>query len=31
MLKMEQYKVGLISGISLLILVLTNSYIKSEF
>ncbi|PGF05660.1 hypothetical protein COM59_28820 [Bacillus pseudomycoides] len=31
MLKIEQNKVGLISGISLLILVLTNSSIKSDF
>lgn len=31
MLKIEQNKVGLISGISLLILVLTNSFIKSDF
>ena len=31
MLKMEQNKVGLISGIRLLILVLTNSFIKSDF
>lgn len=31
MLKIEQNKVRLISGISLLILVLTNSFIKSDF
>ncbi|HFJ9466947.1 TPA: hypothetical protein ACGW7V_006382 [Bacillus cereus] len=31
MLKIEQNKVGLISGISLLILILTNSFIKSDF
>ncbi|KIV69635.1 hypothetical protein SZ39_4307 [Bacillus mycoides] len=31
MLKIEQNKVSLISGISLLILVLTNSFIKSDF
>ncbi|MED1512226.1 hypothetical protein [Bacillus proteolyticus] len=30
MLKIEQNKVSLISGISLLILVLTNSFIKSD-
>ncbi|PFI96628.1 hypothetical protein COI88_28290 [Bacillus cereus] len=30
MLKIDQNKVGLISGISLLILVLTNSFIKSD-
>ncbi|CAI8905092.1 MULTISPECIES: hypothetical protein [Bacillus] len=30
MLKIEQNKVRLISGISLLILVLTNSFIKSD-
>ncbi|PQZ45964.1 hypothetical protein CQZ94_29460 [Bacillus sp. MYb209] len=31
MLKIDQNKVGLISGISLLILVLINSFIKSDF
>lgn len=31
MLKIEQNKVSLISGISLLILALTNSFIKSDF
>ncbi|PEE36671.1 hypothetical protein [Bacillus pseudomycoides] len=31
MLKIEQNKVSLISGISLLILVLTNSFIKIDF
>ncbi|HDR7495190.1 MULTISPECIES: hypothetical protein [Bacillus cereus group] len=31
MLKIEQNKVRLISGISLLILVLNNSFIKSDF
>lgn len=31
MLKIEQNKVRLISGSSLLILVLTNSFIKSDF
>jgi hypothetical protein len=31
MLKIEQNKVRLISGTSLLILVLTNSFIKSDF
>ncbi|MEC5240693.1 hypothetical protein [Bacillus mycoides] len=31
MLKVVQNKVGLISGISLLILVLTNSFIKNDF
>ncbi|MGG6409292.1 hypothetical protein CN544_24165 [Bacillus toyonensis] len=31
MLKIDKNKVGLISGISLLILVLTNSFIKSDF
>ncbi|PEC19918.1 hypothetical protein [Bacillus cereus] len=31
MLKIEQNKVRLISGISLLILVSTNSFIKSDF
>ncbi|MBO1582531.1 hypothetical protein [Bacillus sp. XF8] len=31
MLKVEQNKVGLISGISLLILVFANSFIKSDF
>ncbi|MBU4642983.1 hypothetical protein [Bacillus toyonensis] len=31
MLKVEQNKVDLISGISLLILILTNSFIKSDF
>lgn len=31
MFKIEQNKVSLISGVSLLILVLTNSFIKSDF
>ncbi|KUH42747.1 hypothetical protein [Bacillus mycoides] len=31
MLKIEQNKVSLITGISLLILFLTNSFIKSDF